>query len=166
MANPYGMYPNLYGKQEAPAAGTGLGQSYGPAFDMSGMDDEAIAKMVEGGKAEQQLALLQKQMARAEAMRKPAEFTQGMGSGWGNAGIGAGNVMREIAANMKQSDLQKQEQTQMGLMGGGAEALFRGARGAQHPLTKLFGMGGAAPSALKLPRFSWDTGSEDGNVGP
>jgi hypothetical protein len=152
MANPYGMYPNLYGKQDAPAAGTGLGQQppeYGPGFDISQLDDEAIRKLVEGGKAEQQLALLQKQMARAEALRKPDEYTHGMGSGWGNAGVGIGNTLRIIGANMKQSDLEKQEQAQMGLMGGGAEALFKGARG--RPLSKLFGMGGEDPAKLKLP---------------
>ena len=159
MANPYGMYPNLYGRQEAPAAGTGLGHDPVAPFDISALDDEAIAKMVEGGKAEQQLALLQKQMARAEAMRKPDEYTQGMGSGWGNAGIGIGNTLRIIGANMRQDDLQKQEQAQMGLMGGGAEALFKGARG--KPLSKLFGMGGEAPSKLKLPRFSWDDSTDD-----
>jgi hypothetical protein len=149
MANPYGMYPNLYGRREAPAAGTGLGHDPVAPFDISALDDEAIAKMVEGGKAEQQLALLQKQMARAEAMRKPDEYTQGMGSGWGNAGIGIGNTLRIVGANMRQNDLQKQEQEQMGLMGSGAEALFKGARG--KPFSKLFGMGGEDPSKLKLP---------------
>lgn len=119
---------------------------------MSSLPPEALQKMLGLGTVDDQQALLQQQMAMAEALRQPDQ--RNYGSVGGNIGAGIGNALGAFAGGMQQRDLMGQQRGLIDQRQGGREAYAKALADA------LKGRFGAQPGMAR--DTSW--GAPDGGA--